>query len=100
MSYETEDSEEVDIIEIWMGEQRVGLAGIARASGHVFLGGDLHPLGAFPALMLAAKQQVPYMSTSSVNCLFPSDWLRAECLADPERLRVIDNLEKFIRGSK
>lgn len=97
MDYDIDETEDVDVMEIQMGGQRVGLAGIARASGTVYLNGDLHPAGAFGALMCAAKQQVPYMSTSSVNALFPSDWLRAECLHDVDRLRVIGNLERFVR---
>jgi len=100
MDYDTDESEDVDVIEIQMAGRRVGLAGFARGSGTVYLTGDLHPMGAFPALMAAAKQQVPYMSTTSINALFPSDWLRAECLADTDRLRVIANLEEFVRGSR
>lgn len=100
MDYDTDESEDVDVIEIQMAGQRVGLAGFARGSGTVYLNGDLHPQGAFAALMCAAKQLVPYMSTSSINALFPSDWLRAECLADPDRLRVISNLEGFVRGNR
>lgn len=101
MDYDIEeDSEDVDVFELQMqGGMKVGLVGVAPASGTVYLGGDLHPLGAFPALMKAAKEQVPYISTSSVNALYPALWLRGECLHDADRLRVIDNLEKLARES-
>ncbi len=92
-----DETEDVDVIEIQMGGSKVGLAGFARASGTVYLNGDIHPHGAFGALMAAAKQDVPYMYTSAVNALFPSEWLSAECLHDVDRLRVIGNLETFIR---
>lgn len=96
--YGVDESEDCDVMEIKIGENKVGLAGFARGSGTIYLGGDLHPLGSFAALMRAAQQHVPYMSTSAVNALFPSDWLRAECMADADRLRVIGNLEAFVRG--
>lgn len=89
--------EEVDVVNVMIGENKVGTAGICRESGTVYLGGDLHPLGSFAAIMKAYKEDIPYISTGAVNAMFPSDWLRGECLADPERLRVIGNLEKFLR---
>lgn len=99
MSYEVDETEEsVDVIEIQYGGHKVGLAGVSE-SGVVYLSGDLHPVGAFGALMLAAKEHVPYISTSSVNALFPSDWIRGACLHDADRLRVIGNLERYARGS-
>lgn len=94
-----EDIEDVDVIEIQHGGVKVALAGVS-ASGVVFLSGDIHPLGAFPALMRAAKEHVPYISTGSVNALFPADWLRAACLHDADRLRVIGNMERFVRSSQ
>lgn len=98
MDYNVDESEEnVDVIEIQHKGHKVGLVGVSE-SGVVYLSGDLHPLGAFPALMTAAKEHVPYISTSAINALFPADWLRAACLHDADRLRVIDNLEKFARS--
>lgn len=94
---DNEDTEEVDILELRVSDMPVGLAGIARKSGTVYLNSEIHPLGGFAALMIAAKANVPYISTSAVNALFPSDWLKAECLHDPDRLRLIDNAEAFVR---
>ena len=96
--FEVDESEEnVDVIEIVHKGHPVGLAGVSE-SGVVYLSGELHPVGAFAALMLAAKEHVPYISTSSVNALFPVDWLRAACLHDADRLRVLGNLERFARS--
>lgn len=95
---DNENTEEVDIIELQVKGLPVGLAGIARKSGTVYLNSEIHPLGGFAALMIAAKADVPYISTSSVNALFPSDWLKAECLHDPDRLRLLDNAEAFVRS--
>lgn len=98
MDYEIdEDSESVDVIEIQHSGHKVGLAGVSE-SGVVYLSGDLHPYGASGALLQAAKEHVPYISTSSVNALFPVDWLRGACLHDADRLRVLGNLEKFARS--
>lgn len=100
MNYEVdEDTEEVHVFELQVGGQKVGLVGVAPASGHVFVSGDLHPEGAFSALMRAAKEYVPYISTSSVNALFPSDWIKGQCLHDRDRLMIVDNLEKLARES-
>lgn len=98
MDFEVDETEDIDLMEIKIGENKVTEAGIARASGIVYLNGDIHPMGSFPCLMLAAKQHVPYVYTSAVSALFPADWLRAECLHDADRLRVISNLESFVRG--
>lgn len=98
MDFDVDEAEDVDLMQIKIGENKVTEAGIARASGIVYLNGDIHPKGAFASLMLACKQHIPYVYTSAVSALFPSDWLRAECLHDADRLRVISNLENFIRG--
>lgn len=93
-----DETEELDLMEVRMGEMRVGWAGLARGSGLVYLAGDTHPLGSATALIKAAKERIPYVAVSAVNVLFPADWLRGECLGDPDRLRIIDNLERFVRG--
>lgn len=101
MEYEVDESEEtVDILEIRMAGYPVGVTAIARESGTVYLSGEVHPAGAFACLMLAAKEHVPYVSTSAVNALFPADWIAAACLHDMDRLRVIANLIKFTRESE
>lgn len=93
---ETEETEDLNIIEIHGGPQPL-YAGVT-VGGEVFLRGDLHPLGSFAALMTAAKQHVPYVAISAVNVLFPATWLRAECLHDADRQRVIDNMEALVRS--
>lgn len=99
MDYDVDESEEsVDVFEIQHKGHKVGLAGVSE-SGVVFLSGELHPLGAASALLEAFKEKVPYISTSAVNALFPVDWLRGACLHDADRLRVLNNLERFARGS-
>jgi hypothetical protein len=99
MSYDVDESEEeVSIVELQMAGNKVGLVGLST-SGVVYLSGDLHPMGAFSALLLAAKEHVPYISTSAINALFPVDWIRGACLGDPDRLRVLGNLEQFARRS-
>lgn len=93
---ETEETEDLNVIEIQGGPQPL-YAGVTNG-GEVFLRGDLHPQGSFAALMLAAQQHVPYVAISAVQVLFPAHWLRAECLHDADRQRVIDNLENLVRG--
>ena len=93
-----EDSEDLDLLEVRIGEQPVSWAGITRPGGDVYLQGDLHPLGSATALIKAAKEHVPYVAVSAVRVLYPAEWLRSECLHDRDRLRVIDNLERFVRG--
>ena len=96
--YGIDESEDLDLMEIQSGGARVGWAGIAKGSGTVYLPGDLHCLGSYSALFKAAKEHVPYVAVSAVNVLFPADWLRGECMHDVDRLRVIGNMESFIRG--
>lgn len=96
--YDYDETEDVDLVEIRMGDNRVGHAGIAKASGMVYVSGEIHPLGAATALIKAAKEHVPYIAVSAVEVLYPADWLRGECLHDPDRLRIINNLERFTRG--
>lgn len=93
-----DDAEDMDLMELQVGEQRVGWIGITRPDGHVFVEGELHPLGGATALIKAAKEHVPYVAVSAVKVLFPVDWLRGECLHDPDRLRVLTNLERYARG--
>lgn len=96
--YDFDETEDVDLLEIRVGENRVSHAGIARASGTVYLQGDIHPIGSASALLAAAKNHIPYIAVSAVEVLFPADWLRSECLHDVDRLRVITNAEQFVRG--
>lgn len=98
MSYDVEEFEDLNLIEIRVGENKVSHAGIS-ASGDVYLQGDIHPLGSATALLTAAKHHIPYVSVSAVEVLYPADWLKAECLHDLDRLRVITNLEKVARSS-
>lgn len=95
--FETDDDEDVSLIEIQINGQKVASAGVST-SGQVFLRGDIHPLGSSTALMTAAVQQVPYIEVSAVEVLYPADWLRAECLAHPDLIRIINNADAFVRG--
>ena len=94
-----EDSEDLDLMEIRVHDKPNSWAGVS-ASGMVYLQGDLHPLGSATALIKAAKENVPYVSVSAVRVLYPSEWLRAECMHDADRTRVIDNLCGFVRGAR
>lgn len=95
---DVDEAEDLDLMEVKVGERRVSWAGITRPGGDVYLQGDLHPLGSATALIKAAKDHVPYVAVSAVQVLYPSEWLRAECLHDMDRLRVIGQLESFVRG--
>jgi hypothetical protein len=97
MDFDTDEYEDISLFEI-QGAGEPMHAGITNG-GEVFLRGDIHPLGAFAALITAAKNHVPYVAVNAVNVIFPANWLRAECLHDQDRLRVIDNMEKMIRGA-
>lgn len=94
---ETEESEDIIILAIQGAGIQPGLhAGISE-SGDVYLPGDIHPLGSASALLTAARMHVPYVAVSAVQVLYPSDWLRAECMHDRDRLRVIGNMEELVR---
>lgn len=95
--FEADEDEDVSLIEIQIKGQKVATAGVS-ASGQVFLRGDIHPLGSSTALMTAAVQQVPYIEVSAVEVLYPADWLRAECMGNMDRIRIINNTEAFVRG--
>lgn len=92
-----ETEERVDLREMRVGGMRVFDVGVSE-SGIVYLPGDLHPKGSFACLMIAAKEHVPYVYTSAVSALFPADWVRAACTHDPDRLRIIDNIERQVRS--
>ena len=95
MSYgdhDVEDAEEVDLMELQVGGKAVGWVGVSRPEGHVYLSGDLHPHGSASAMLVAKLANVPYIAVSAVRVLFPAEWLAAECLGDPDRLRIIRNL--------
>ena len=95
--FETDDDEDVSLVEIQVKGQKVATAGVS-ASGQVFLQGDIHPHGSASALVAAAVHQVPYIEVSAVEVLFPADWLRAECMGNMDRIRIINNAEAFVRG--
>lgn len=98
MDYEVDETEDLDLIEIKVGDQKVATVGIVKNTGMVYLPGDIHCLGSYTALFKAAKEHVPYVAVSAVSVLFPSSWLRGECLHDPDRQRIIDNFERLARG--
>lgn len=99
---EVEDSEDLQLFSLQLTDitrsqgVEVQTAGIS-ASGLVYLRGDIHPLGSYTAMGRAAAQQVPYVAVTAVEVLFPSDWLRGECLHDMDRLRVIGAAEELVR---
>jgi len=95
--FETDDDEDVGLIEIQVNGQKVASAGVST-SGQVFLRGDIHPCGSASALVTAAVHQVPYIEVSAVEVLFPADWLRSECMGNMDRIRIINNAEAFVRG--
>lgn len=100
MSYGDFDSDEEEglaLFDLKVGENTVGTYGVGEKSGDIYVSGELHPLGAYSALLQAAKEHVPYVAVSAVHVLYPLDWLRAECMHDQDRLRVFNNLEREIR---
>lgn len=97
---EIEESEDLHLIGIHLaGYGEIQTAGVS-ASGDVFLRGDIHPLGSFKALQLAQVMHIPYVAVNAVEVLYPADWLRAECLADAERVSRIDNAVNFLRSGR
>ena len=97
--FDTDEDEDVSLIEIQVRGQKAATAGVSE-SGVVYLNGEIHPLGSASALLTAAIHKVPYIEVSAVEVLYPADWLRAECLGDVDRQRIIDNAEAFVRGQK
>ena len=95
--FDVEDEEELDLHEVRVSDMPMTWVGVSK-SGYVYLPGDIHPLGSATALIKAAKEHVPYVAVSAVRVLYPADWLRGECLHDPDRLRIIGNLERIARG--
>ena len=96
--YDQEDStEDVELTEVKVGDAPAMTIGVS-ASGVVFILGDLHPRGSASALLTAAAQHVPYIALSAVEVLYPSEWLRGECLGDLDRMRIITNIENFARS--
>ena len=98
MTMDTEETEDLNIVEIH-GGPAIAYAGVTDG-GEVYLQGDIHPLGSASALIAAAAQHVPYVALNAVRVLFPADWLRAECLHDADRLRIIGNAEAFVRRGR
>lgn len=95
--FDTDEDEDVNLVEIQVKGQKVATAGVS-ASGIVYLQGDIHPNGSASALVTAAVHQIPYIEVSAVEVLYPADWLRAECLGNMDRIRIINNAEAFVRG--
>ena len=62
--FDTDEDETLYLLDVHRGGEKVQTAGISE-SGTVFLRGDLHPMGSFAALMLAAKAQVPYIEVNA-----------------------------------
>jgi hypothetical protein len=96
--FDTDEADDLDLMQICIPGQEVSWAGITRPDGHVYLQGDIHCLGSATALIKAAKEHVPYVAVSAVQVLFPAEWLAAECIHDTDRLRVIANLCAFVRS--
>jgi hypothetical protein len=97
--FETEESrEDVELHEVRAGDAPAMTIGVAQQTRHIFIRGDLHPLGSATALLTAAAQHVPYIQLNAVNVLFPLEWLRGECQHDMDRLRIIANIEAFVRS--
>ncbi len=99
MNYEVDDTEDLDLIELQVHGTKAATVGIVKNTGMVYIPGDVHPMGSFAALMLAAKEHIPYVAVTAVSVLFPAEWIRAACLHDQDRQRVIDNLEKYARSA-
>lgn len=95
--FDTDEDEDVNLVEIQVKGQKVATAGVS-ASGIVYLQGEIHPLGSASALVTASVHQIPYIEVSAVEVLYPADWLRAECLGNMDRIRIINNAEAFVRG--
>ena len=96
---QTESEEDVELTEVRAGPLAPAMTiGVGSQSGDIFVRGDLHPLGSASALLTAAAQHVPYIAISAVEVLFPLDWLKGECLHDPDRMRILFNLEKYVRS--
>lgn len=99
MNFDQDESEEeVDLFEVRAGPIAPAMTVGVSQSGVVFIRGDLHPLGSATALLTAAAQHVPYIAVSAVEVLYPSDWLRSECMGDMDRMRVISNIESHARS--
>jgi hypothetical protein len=88
--------EEINLIQILVDGAPVGMAGVGAHAGEIYLQGDLHAEGEWLALISAAKQCVQFVPIPGGQVLFPADWLRSACQHDADRLRVIDNLVKFV----
>lgn len=95
---QTEAEEDVDLTEVRAGDAPAMTIGVGAQTGDIFVRGDLHPLGSATALLTAAAQHIPYIALSAVEVLFPLDWLKGECLHDVDRLRVLVNIESFVRN--
>lgn len=94
--FEIDDgTEDIQWFDLGMGRE----VAVAEQSGTVYVSGELHPVGAYSALLLAAKDDVPYASRGAVSAYFPVDWIRGACLHDPDRLRILDNLERIARSA-
>jgi hypothetical protein len=94
--------EDVDIITMAPENAPPGTSfkvGFAPKSRTVYLNGDLHPLGAATALLVAASEHVPYISLGAMSALYPEEWLREACQGDWRRLQIIDGICRSLRGT-
>ncbi|MCA0214528.1 MAG: hypothetical protein LCH79_15290 [Proteobacteria bacterium] len=96
--FDTELEEDVTLTGIQVSGGPSMTVGVGDRSGDIYVRGDLHPLGSASALLTAAAQHIPYVALSAVEVLYPLDWLKGECAHDIDRLRVLANLESFVRS--
>lgn len=50
MDYEVDDTEDLDLVAIKVGDQQVATVGVVKNTGMVYIPGDVHPLGSYTAL--------------------------------------------------
>lgn len=96
--FETTEEEDVTLTEVSMGQAPAMTIGVGDKSGDIYVKGDLHPLGSASALLTAAARHIPYIALTAVEVLYPLDWLKGECAHDPDRQRVLRNIESYVRS--
>lgn len=100
--FDTEETEDVDIITMAPEGAPPGAqfkVGYAPKSRTLYIDGELHPLGAYSAILQASKEHVPYVSLGAVSALFPEEWIKQACQHDLTRLRIIDGIGRALRGT-
>ena len=96
--YGVEDAEDLDLRAYVVDGKEIGWYGVGAETGLIYVGGDAHPRGSANAMVEAVMADVPYVPVSAVQVLFPLEWIRGECLADPDRLRMLNGMERYARG--